>query len=133
MSIVSTYENILSNFTKYRIDYLLRLFGYKCKLYKVKTNVYSDVYGRDAGEELSTPINITLLVVTDTFHPVDSNSAGTLTEGWVFTDTSDLSVGDRIELVRHDGLNRLFRVDSIHSLGQYTTVISKYRIVALAD
>ena len=133
MSIIKTMETILESQVAQRIDFLEAMYGINCNIYKVKKNVYSNVYGKESGEELSQPIAKTLLITNDAFTPADSVSAGTLTEGWMYSNSKDLNVGDRVEVYRSDGRGRRFKIEGVYSLGTTTSVIKKYKIVSLGD
>lgn len=132
MTLVQSIENVLKHAIEARIDYLEHLYALPVVIYKVKTNVYSDVYGRAGGEELGNGYPTKLLVVSDSFTPVDLNSAGTLNEGWVYTN-QELNVGDRIEIKRADNRVRNYKIESMASLGSSTQVFKKYRVSSLAD
>lgn len=133
MSIIETMEAILENQVTHRIEFLENLYGIECRIYKVKKNVFSNVYGKESGEELSQPMAMRLLITNDTFSPADSVSAGTLTEGWVYSNSDQLNVGDRIEVSRKDGRNRRFKIEGVYSLGSSTSVIKRFKIVSLGD
>lgn len=133
MSLIETWEKILGTQVTQRIDFLVAIYGISCLVYKVKVNVFSNVYGKEAGEELSSPIPMTLLVTNDSLTPVDRNSAGTFTEGFVYTNRTDINVGDRLEVMRADGRSRRYKFDAIIALGTTTSVMKKYKIVSLGD
>lgn len=133
MSIIRTMESVLEQQVTTRIDFLENLYGIECKIFKVKKNVYSSVYGKESGEEISQPISLRLLITNDTFSPADSVAAGTLTEGWIYSNSQELNVGDRVEISRDDGRSRRFKIEGIYTLGSTTSVIKKYKIVSLGD
>lgn len=133
MSIIETMEAILESQVTQRIDFLENLYGISCKIYKTKENVFSTVYGKESGEELSAPISVRLIITNDTFSPMDSHSAGTLTEGWIYSNSDKINVGDRVEVSRKDGRTRRYKVDGVFTLGSSTSVIKRYKIVSLGD
>lgn len=133
MSLIETLEGVLKSQVEQRIDFLVNLYGVSCKVYKVKENVFSTVYGKEAGEELSSPNEVRLVITNDTTVASDANSAGTFTEGWAYTNSHLVTVGDRIEIIRADGKSRKYKVDGEFNLGTSTSVMRKFKIVSLGD
>lgn len=133
MAIIETMETILKGQVEARVAFLENLYGVACKIYKVKENVFSTVYGKESGEELSAPVSARFMITNDSFTPMDSHSAGTLTEGWIYSNTDKLNVGDRVEVSRSDGRSRAYKVDGIFTLGSSTSVIKRYKIISLGD
>jgi len=103
-------------------------------VFKAKSGIRSQVYGLDAGEEGTYPAGeIEALVAGDSFFPSDLASAGSLTEGWLFTASTILNAGDRVELKRSDQRTRRYKVVEIDRVGSSQAVFTRFKLSSLGD
>ena len=103
-------------------------------MYKAVDNVFNKVYGRDSGEEnYIVHDTIQAIVIGDDFFPLDLSSGGSFKEGWLFTTSDKVNVGDRVEFNRDDCLSRRYHVETILNIGSSKMVFRKIRISALGD
>lgn len=110
------------------------LYSEKVKLYRAVKNVFSDVYGRESGEEgVHLVAEIDSLVVGDSFFAGDTSSSGTFEQGWLFTTSNQVMVGDLADLYREKDGTRRYKVSALHKVGSTRTVFKKYRLSALGD
>ncbi len=132
-------QDVESIIEKNMATWLLTLssLGYpsvRAKIFRAINNTYSNVYGREAGEEGVKPVaEIDALISGDDFFPADSNSSGTFSEGWLYTSNKSIQVRDRVEIIREDGSTRRYEVTAVHRIGSTRSVFPKYRIAALGD
>lgn len=100
----------------------------------VRIDYPTQVYGLDAGEEGLYPAGeIIALVAGDSFFPSDLASAGTLTEGWLFTTSTLLGVGDLVALKRSDERTRRYKVVTTERVGSSQSVFTQFKLSAIAD
>ena len=103
-------------------------------VFKRRIDIQTTVYGLDAGEESLYPAGeIEALVAGDSFFPSDLASAGTLTEGWLYTSSTLLSVGDLVELKRSDQRTRRYKVVVPERVGSSQSVFIKFKLSAIGD
>ena len=116
----------------------MELHGYQShqvSIYRVVKDVHTDVYGREAGEEGKNKVaEIDCLLVGDDFFPSDSYAAGTFQEGWMYTTSDKVQVGDRVELLRPaSDATRRYQVVALHRMGTSRAVFKKYKLSAIGD
>lgn len=103
-------------------------------VFKARISYETKVYGLDAGEEGVYPAGeITALVAGDAFFPSDLASAGTLTEGWLYTLSPLIQIGDLVELKRSDIRKRRYKVVEADRVGSSQAVFTKFKLSSLAD
>jgi hypothetical protein len=106
----------------------------KIKFFHAVKNNFTTVYGVDSGEEnVVHHGEFEAIVVNDDFFPIDPLSGGAFKEGWLFTNSTLIDVGDRVELDREDSRSRRYKIISKQSIGTTTSVFLKYRLSALGD
>jgi hypothetical protein len=130
-------ENVLSqNYEAWLLN--KELHGYEShtvSVFRVVKNVHTTVYGKEAGEEASQKIgDINCILVGDDFFPADSHSAGSFQEGWLYTTSDKVDVGDRVEVIRsaNQGTRR-YQVTRRDKVGTTRMVFQKFRLSALGD
>lgn len=134
MSLLPDIERILGENSFNRLGTIENKFAVSVKVFKPVNNVYSNVYGRDSGEESQHPSEtIQAVVIGDDFFPADPRSGGGFKEGWLFTTSNVVNVGDRVEIERADCRHRRYEVLSMQSLGSSRSVFKKFRLSALGD
>jgi hypothetical protein len=122
-------SNHLTYLAKLRLNYSATV-----RVFKTVDNTFSQVYGREGGDENVQPCGaLEAIVVGDDFFPADARSAGAFKEGWLFTDMELIRVGNRVEIDREDCRNRRYEVISMQSIGTTRSVFKKYRLSALGD
>jgi len=100
-------------------------------LYKAVKSVHTKVYGVEAGEEGVLPAGkIQALVAGDTFTSIDNHQAGTLEEGWLFTTSNLINVGDLVQIQRTDLRERKYKVVSLLGVGTTLSVFKKFKLSA---
>lgn len=113
---------------------VIRDFGITVKVFRSEQSVHRDVYGVEAGDEKSSAVgSVDVALVSDDFFPVDFHAGGAFNEGWLYTRSPIVGVGDRVEVVRVDGRTRRFKVESQVSLGTTESSFKRFRVVALGD
>jgi hypothetical protein len=113
---------------------LERLYGLEVKVYRSEKNVFSTVYGVEAGDESEVTNSLTVLITGTTFSPISMSNVGTLQEGFLYTSQPEkIFAGDTIEIQREDGAAFKFKVISPEGLGTTETVIKQFRIAALGE
>ena len=135
MGIYKQQELILKNrVSKVALKQLERLHGIRVKLIRSSKNVYSKVYGMESGDDTGECEEMTVLITSDTFSPMDRFNAGLLTEGWLFTSTPEkVFVGDTVEVARADNKAFKFKIISKEAIGVTETVSEKFRLSALGE
>ena len=131
-------EKLLQDDVIERMIYMLEsYYGVEIYMWRQSENIYTDVYGVDAGvPDDSDTEKVYGVLVGDDFFPSDSFSAGGFTEGWFYTRYHDeFKVGDLAVVKRYDldgaSKDRKYKVESVHSLGTTTEIIRRYRLSAL--
>lgn len=100
----------------------------------VRIDYRTQVYGLDAGEESLYPAGeIEALIAGDGFFPSDLASAGTLVEGWLFTSSTLISVGDLVSFKRSDQRTRRYKIIMTERVGSSQAVFTKFKLSAIAD
>lgn len=123
------YESWLQNKELHGYD------SHKVSIFRVVKNVQTSVYGRESGEEGSQKVaDIDCILVGDDFFPADSFAAGSFTEGWLYTTSKLLQVGDRVDVERgsKEGTRR-YKVEALHKVGTSRAVFHKFRLSAIGD
>lgn len=133
----SLYENIEQNLktnNEVYLDTLEKMWAQTIELFETRQDKFSKVYGKSSGAvKTSSKGEIQAIVIGDDFFPIDNASAGTFEEGWLYTSSSLVKVGDLVDLHRVDDRKRRYKVDSTMHIGTTTSVFKKYRISAIGD
>lgn len=103
------------------------------ELHKQLDDVHSDVYGIDSGDTTGEPICIVGIVTGDEFFPTGGFSSGSFTQGWLYTSSRYVEVGDTLSIATSDDLTRRFKIESVHALGSTQDVFKRYKLAALGN
>lgn len=133
MSFYSNVENILENTLIDKISYLEKYYGIEIDIYKTERDVYTKVYGKNAGTSIEYVDTITGVIVSDDFFTTGLVASGSFEEGFLYTSYKDNLVGMTIKIKRQDGKTRNYKVESKESIGMTTDVFSRYKIASLVD
>lgn len=133
MSFYSNVENILEKTLVDKIAYLEQYYGISIDIYKTDRDVYTNVYGKNAGTSIEYIDTIKGVIVSDDFFTTGIVSSGSFDEGFLYTSYKDNIVGMTIKINRQDGKIRNYKVESKESIGMTTNVFNRYKINSLAD
>ena len=126
-------EKCLTKQQEIAIKSLMMRFKVKTLVYKSKNDDYSRAYGKQGGKsKLSPDHEIDSLLVGDDWFASDSTSTGTFQEGFMYTESDLVTVGDTIQVTRPDGKDYRYKVDSRQSIGYTSDVLVRFRLSAVA-
>ena len=119
------------------LKHLLKYMAIEVRVSKLQKDVYSDVYGSQAGGPFSDSEEvINALITGDEFSVEDAYSAGNLMEGYMYVSERDfnkVSAGDVIQIVRDDDVSIRFKVEAEDSVGLTTKVFRRMKLLSLGD
>lgn len=136
MGLYNTVEQTMlsSTYGEVGLTHLIAQWGIRVAVFKPPQTVFRDVYGKQAGEEgFTQAAEIDAVVLNDQFAPIDARKAGTFIEGWMYARDPKVNVGDRVEVIRDDGRSRRFKVDEVQGIGTTTSVLKRFKILAIGD
>lgn len=119
------------------LKHLLKYMAIEVRISKLQKDVYSDVYGSQAGGPFSDSEEvINALITGDEFSVEDAYSAGNLMEGYMYVSERDfnkVSAGDVIQIIRDDDVSIRFKVEAEDSVGLTTKVFRRMKLLSLGD
>ena len=133
MSFYSNVEKILESSLIDKMSYLEKYYGLDIEVHRTEKDVYTRVYGENAGTHTEYVTTITGVIVSDDFFTSGIVSSGSFEEGYLYTSYTGDLVGTTIKINRQDGKTRNYKVDSKESIGMSTDVFNRYKINSLAS
>lgn len=134
MTLYKKGEEILKNSCTGRIKVLLDEWGQDIVIYKQTEDVYTDVYGYTAKADISlagSTVEIIGIFVSDDFFSQDSLSAGGFQNGFLYTYSDQVEIGDVVALKRDDNKNKFYKVEQQQVIGMTQAVTYRYSISAV--
>lgn len=113
------------------LKHLMINWGTPMLILKPVKNATSRVYGTESGEVSGKPVKIIGLITSDDFFPTGPTQAGTFTEGWLYTESTEVDVGDKLRIEGDAGRVRDYEVTERHSLGQTTNVFQRWKLSSI--
>ena len=118
---------------------LEKVYPCKIRVFRPVKDEYSEVYGTEGGIHINEKEfdEIDVLISNDPWSPLGFYEAGTLTEGWIFTEddriTSDLVF--RVVRIVTGGveLSRRYKIREKQAYGTTQAVETRWRIEPLGD
>jgi len=109
---------------------LIKRYGIWVKVYEIQKNRYSKVYGSQSGEvKEKNPKKLKVIVIGDDFFP----SGQAFQEGWLYTTSDYIKVGQTIEIIRKDDIIRRYKIDTSDIIGTTDTVFKRWKLSALGS
>jgi len=130
------YQNIEVALKTMHVSYLRvleRIHGIPLIIRHAKIDEHTSVYGVEAGEEYGDETEITGIVTGDDFFPTAAMSSGAFQEGFLYTTSTEVRVGDELEINSTDNRRRKYKIVSKEALGTTTDVFSRYQLSAKGD
>ena len=126
-------ERIIKEHGAQGLSQLIRYYGMDLKLLRQSKNgVYSRVYGMDAGQPTKLVKNFIGVLQGDDFFESNTTISPAFVAGFLYTEESEILVGDVILIVSDDSRNRRYKVTAKESLGMTTTVFVKWKLSAMS-
>lgn len=126
-------EETLSKQKVGQLRALIAQYAVTVKIFKVKEDEYSTVYGQESGAVDDSKFdNIEAIITSDDFFPTGPSSSGSFVEGWCYTFSDKLKVGQTMEVRSQDGKTRRYKADSLWAVGVTTDVFFRVKILSLA-
>lgn len=138
MTFYAGIENNLKNLTEESLKVLEYYYGIDLFVYKQTENEYSEVYGISSGAQVDDAYateKIIGILIGDDFFETDKTQAGTFQEGWLYTRSDKVDVGDVISVKRFDdnqpSKSRKYKVTYFQALGTTVAIIGRWKLSAL--
>jgi hypothetical protein len=118
-----------------QLKHAIAQYGIKVKLYEASKDVFSKVYGADSGVTNAPKLvdEIDAIVTSDDFFPTSATSSGGFIEGWLYTLSPKIQVGQMAEIVTSDGTTNRYMVQVPHGKGLTQIVFKRWKLVALGS
>ena len=133
---LNTIETKLKTKAALVIGKLADKYGITVDIRKKVEDVYSSVYGANAGTapEGGAVVTKNVLFVRDDFSVMDLSSIGTLVEGYIYEAGEDIEVGDTVIVKRDDSLLRQFQVSKApESMGNTTSTLRRAKVSSIGE
>jgi len=125
-------EKIIKNNAGDGLDHLIEYYGMKLELYRqVKNDVYSRVHGRNAGQPEKLVTTFKGVLQGDDFFESNTTHSPAFQAGFLYTDESEILVGDVILIVSDDSRKRRYKITAMETIGLTTTVFRKWKLSAM--
>jgi ribosomal protein S8E len=127
-------EEYLKKQKQAHLKHLIESYGIKVKLLGVSSGTYNKVYGTDTGvnQKMAPIAEIDCLITSDDFFPTSSSASGGFIEGWLYTNSDKIQVGQIVQVTSSDdGKSRQYRVEGVWARGMTIDVFKRYKIVAM--
>ncbi len=112
---------------------LLEQYAVKVKVFTPKKDTFSKVYGEESGSiDNATFEEIDAILTSDDFFPSGPGSSGSFIEGWAYTFSDKIKVGNTVEVRSGDSRVRRYKADGVWAVGMTTDVFRKVKLVSLA-
>ncbi len=94
---------------------------------------YEKVYGAEGNvvDNYDSTFNITGVVVSNDWIPVDNANAGSFTQGWLYTKDTDIKPGNILRVQRSDNTYRRYTIMEDLALGMNTTIKLRWKLSSL--
>lgn len=126
-------ENLYKDGLIIKIQFLIDNQGVDINVYKRTKDEYDGVYGINAGSTQNVPIIVRGIITGEMAIPTDSYSAGLLQEGYLYTTSTNIDVGDVVGLVRQDNKKRKFKIEQKEGIGYTKHIITRYKLSSLGS
>lgn len=126
-------EEMIKNQKIGHLRALLQQYAVKVKIFKVKKDEYSAVYGEDSGAVDDALFDeVEAIITSDDFFPSGPSSSGSFVEGWLYTFSDKVTVGKTVEIRSGDGRTRRYKAESVWAVGSTTDVFRRVKLASLA-
>lgn len=122
-------EKIIAKNSDSALELALHYYGQELSIYRpMKTDRYSDVYGKQSSGNLNFIETIEGILQSDDFSTSDGMNDANFEEGFLYTKSTDsVLVGDVIKVGRRGG-TREFLVEAKENIGYSTEMFVKFKI-----
>lgn len=132
MTFFKNMESILKDTSERNLKQLEYYYAIDLQLFRAVKDIYTDVYGVDAGNKATLLSDFRGILISDDFFPAGPAYAGNFEEGFLYTSFKGVLVGDIIAIKSSDSKQRRFSVISFETIGTQDSVFSRYKLSNLA-
>lgn len=126
-------EEMISKQKVGQLRALMESYAVKIKVFQPKKDEYSNVYGEESGAVDDSKFDlIDAIITSDDFFPSGPSSSGSFVEGWCYTFSDKLRIGQTVEIRSGDGKTRRYKADGVWAVGLTTDVFHRIKLLSLA-
>ena len=126
-------EELIKNQKVGQLRALMSMYAVNIKVFQVVSDEYSSVYGQESGAVDDSKFEmIEAIITSDDFFPSGPSSSGSFVEGWAYTFSDKLQVGQTVEIKSGDNRIRRYKADSVWAVGTTLDAFKRVKLVSLA-
>lgn len=125
-------EKVIKSQGEAGLCHLLHYYGMELELFRQsKANVHSRVHGRNAGQPEKIVKTFVGVLQGDDFFESNTTLSPSFEAGFLYTDESEIFIGDVILIVSDDTRHRKYKITAMETIGLTTTVFKKWKLASM--